>query len=756
MDDGIWSCKGWPYYSPSSSKISAFAPPFSADGVSVSSADSAEFEEASDSNYSPYGNDSFSKLLRKLDSAPFNKPSSNGYSGFQFMDPPSSQLPRLSSTVFLSRFPPLDGPSLNHYITKSREIKHPCQSPSSCNQFFDFNKGSVKRSDDGGALRCGSFSKRKEASPMPITEGPVFSNSGRFLHLDLEPKSSNNAMLSNCNIPMFKARFRIPNPPAANFSRALHPELMDKIDECLASALEGPKDFNVEIANNVNVSCEISNKNQVENEVGSREKGLGGHVTKFSLSNFASQEFNSDVGNDGPSYAGNQFIEEKKFMSQNLNSLCRCTDVGFDMSECLKCSSSREAENGTPSPSFIVGEPEKTSAPAPKIDIQMLVKMMHNMSELLLGHCLTGEFQLNGRDRSILDIVISNLRTCALKNPEQRRLFPELDSGNPAGESSQLQQNAPVEEPCISKVGPEPANAEQGKERGSISDSSLISGDSTEMKRADNNMTKAMKTILSENFHDEDEPVSRSLLYKNLWLEAEAELCSIIYRARFNRMIAVEKYSSKHGVKGEESITEADYKLSPDQNSANDVNSYDSAELISALDVTNSTEPADLKLTPGPNEPIASQHEVDGSQNVDSFIQDSTAFGTNKANRPFMNTADQEDLSNSVDYRAREVAPILAFDGTGSPKTQNHDGAGFAGNGTGFASESPSLKDGANPETLNGPDADVNQSILEEFDLDLEDNQEIHPSCYHRSANELVTEYSHDSSSDWELVSNEE
>lgn len=61
---------------------------------------------------------------------------------------------------------------------------------------------------------------------------------------------------------------------------------------------------------------------------------------------------------------------------------------------------------------------------------------------------------------------------------------------------------------------------------------------------------QAIKGILKEDFIGENEIPSETLLYKNLWLEAEAALCSISYRARFNRMkIEMEKLKSDN-VKG--------------------------------------------------------------------------------------------------------------------------------------------------------------------------------------------------------------
>ncbi|XP_028790810.1 uncharacterized protein LOC114746708 isoform X2 [Neltuma alba] len=157
-----------------------------------------------------------------------------------------------------------------------------------------------------------------------------------------------------------------------------------------------------------------------------------------------------------------------------------------------------------------------------------------------------------------------------------------------------------------------------------------------------------MKRILGENFRDEEEPVSHILLYKSLWLEAEAQLRSLIYRARFE----LEKYSSKHGdndsVQGEQSKTKADFELSSYQNSVNSVS---------------------------PN------------HSVDSF-----------------NIASQEYLSRSMDSHARDTALILALEGTESLKAQNPNET--------CASESLSLTDDKKPETRDSSDADVKESDL--------------------------------------------
>lgn len=47
---------------------------------------------------------------------------------------------------------------------------------------------------------------------------------------------------------------------------------------------------------------------------------------------------------------------------------------------------------------------------------------------------------------------------------------------------------------------------------------------------------QAIKKALSENFHGKEESDPQVILYKNLWLEAEASLCSASCMARFHHM----------------------------------------------------------------------------------------------------------------------------------------------------------------------------------------------------------------------------
>lgn len=49
---------------------------------------------------------------------------------------------------------------------------------------------------------------------------------------------------------------------------------------------------------------------------------------------------------------------------------------------------------------------------------------------------------------------------------------------------------------------------------------------------------QAIKKVLEQNFEIDENMQSQALLFKSLWLEAEAKLCSMSYKARFEIMKA--------------------------------------------------------------------------------------------------------------------------------------------------------------------------------------------------------------------------
>ncbi|KAI3758534.1 hypothetical protein L6452_06099 [Arctium lappa] len=49
-------------------------------------------------------------------------------------------------------------------------------------------------------------------------------------------------------------------------------------------------------------------------------------------------------------------------------------------------------------------------------------------------------------------------------------------------------------------------------------------------------MVQTIKKVLDNNLECKEDLPSHNLFYKNMWLEAKAELCALSYRARFHRV----------------------------------------------------------------------------------------------------------------------------------------------------------------------------------------------------------------------------
>ncbi|XP_022722674.1 uncharacterized protein LOC111279855 isoform X2 [Durio zibethinus] len=194
----------------------------------------------------------------------------------------------------------------------------------------------------------------------------------------------------------------------------------------------------------------------------------------------------------------------------------------------LSCSPSSVENVCTRHSKFLGKEPVSNSSTS------VLVDTMHNLSELLLYHCSNETCELKEQDIKSLEKVINNLDTCMSKNIGQESFFSELHEGISMGRP----QVAAID--VLSQYVQEKGK-HSGKKDEKCSDFvSVKSGPDIKVKN--DKMTQAIKKILIENFHEGEEAQPEVLLYKNLWLEAEAALCSISYMARFNNMkIEIEK-----------------------------------------------------------------------------------------------------------------------------------------------------------------------------------------------------------------------
>ncbi|XP_038891692.1 uncharacterized protein LOC120081084 [Benincasa hispida] len=183
-----------------------------------------------------------------------------------------------------------------------------------------------------------------------------------------------------------------------------------------------------------------------------------------------------------------------------------------------------------------------------KIDIRILVDTLHSLSELLLVCHLNGLAALHQKDVKSLEAVINNLDVCLKSVGSQGSLSPEQRTSQNLEQFHQLHLDVGVLKSQLQMTKIEGGNLECLSNDGNDVDKKnqyMLSvkkdreaADSLYLRNRidsvkEDSMTKALKKAMSENFHD-DEEHPQTLLYKNLWLEAEAALCANNLRARLN------------------------------------------------------------------------------------------------------------------------------------------------------------------------------------------------------------------------------
>ncbi|XP_062119948.1 uncharacterized protein LOC133834370 isoform X2 [Humulus lupulus] len=226
----------------------------------------------------------------------------------------------------------------------------------------------------------------------------------------------------------------------------------------------------------------------------------------------------------------------------------------------------------------------------PTVDVLMLVNTISNLSELLLSHCTSGLYKLQQKDLESVQSTINNLSVCMSKNAEktvsaQAPTSSEKDTSDCAREQNNIHKGVTEDSPKLTKtinlkalfdgqnLDKGKSNFFSGQKDDEILDSASVKSD-LDMEDEDK-ATQALKKVLAENFHDKEETEPQTLLYKNLWLEAEAALCSLNYKARYNRMkMEMEKFKLPNSFDARENIITIDMKkpssseACPDQNTA--------------------------------------------------------------------------------------------------------------------------------------------------------------------------------------------
>ncbi|CAI9274194.1 unnamed protein product [Lactuca saligna] len=162
--------------------------------------------------------------------------------------------------------------------------------------------------------------------------------------------------------------------------------------------------------------------------------------------------------------------------------------------------------------------PEMDVILSPKnVNASGVVKSLYDLSDLLLLHCSNDEFALKEHDREALDRVIHNLGVCMSKatSPTQQQKTCTSNMSQEMRNETILHDDGFGKN--VEKLLPEHASQDVDRPK-------------------DHKMVKAIQKVLAENVECEVKVTETLSLYKNLWLEAEAELCSLSFRSRFERL----------------------------------------------------------------------------------------------------------------------------------------------------------------------------------------------------------------------------
>ncbi|KAB1200224.1 hypothetical protein CJ030_MR0G007803 [Morella rubra] len=179
----------------------------------------------------------------------------------------------------------------------------------------------------------------------------------------------------------------------------------------------------------------------------------------------------------------------------------------------------------------------------PKRDAQILINAMHDLSELLVQNCSNGSYSLNGYEYDIIQHVINNLYAFSMNRVGQRTPMPEstqtgtLYSPNKSTEhckSSSMELRVAWTKTMALPQESENNSYHEGKKscHTGITEKELDSFSSCNGVGAEksNDIIQVMTNILGENQQIEEDMHQQALVYRDLWLKAEAALCALKYK----------------------------------------------------------------------------------------------------------------------------------------------------------------------------------------------------------------------------------
>lgn len=308
----------------------------------------------------------------------------------------------------------------------------------------------------------------------------------------------------------------------------------------------------------------------------------------------------------------------------------------------------------------------------PKMDGQMLVSTLHNLSELLLYSCLSGACDLKERETDVIQKVIDNLCACSSKNVEQMTTQPKIHNSEEHmykcfGASPNLDMSASTNMPplasafSVNSPGQIDSHCAIDKKRQHTgfdnevgSSSELSSSRDNALIYKDDAMTQAIKKILSENFEVEDDSQPQIRMFKNLWLEAEATLCSMNYKARFNRMRIEMDNSRSKELKG---------------------------SLGNTLDVENSSDTGVSIQSNGHDKLVAGTRSCEKPEKLNAFVQSPTVVSTTDPTTDILalscrpHSSSTESTPNVEEQGPLKVSPDLSVTAELTAGTSKENGS---------------------------------------------------------------------------------
>eukprot|EP00262_Sarcandra_glabra_P014683 TRINITY_DN4341_c0_g3_i1.p1 TRINITY_DN4341_c0_g3~~TRINITY_DN4341_c0_g3_i1.p1 ORF type:complete len:461 (-),score=101.18 TRINITY_DN4341_c0_g3_i1:307-1620(-) len=282
------------------------------------------------------------------------------------------------------------------------------------------------------------------------------------------------------------------------------------------------------------------------------------------------------------------------------------------------------------------------------MDAPVLIKTIQYLSELLMSSCYGNANALNKRDYKILQLVIDNLDTCILKKVES--MTPMPDTCPQLGSSYHLSKftypskatTTGRSQVTVTKAddilgqstlarGEKMHSSACNKKLEKLNDFVSLSADTNS---EDNNDTaQAVKKVLEENFSEQGGECHQTQLYKNLWIEAEAALCSMKYEVQLSRMkIEMEKKYKQCQGKGKDFCSSSHAVGKP-----KNVEELSSLNAVHGLDM-------DEALTP---------------KSKESFTENIATLGENVKQSSYQER--QETYYSSLDDEAEDVeASVMA------------------------------------------------------------------------------------------------